>query len=168
MTEEWRAVLDGLYEVSSMGRMRRAAPGRKTHAGRLLKPVLMKIGYLKVSPVVGGKNRQKLLHALVAEAFLGPCPEGCEVNHIDGDKANPAASNLEYVSHQGNMGHAARSGLLRVGADHHAAKLTEQDVRAIRAERAAGLSYGQLKGKWKLSTCTLFNIVNRKSWRHVQ
>lgn len=111
VVEEWREVFDGNYEVSSAGRMRRATPGRGTHAGRLLAPIRMAIGYLKVHPVVNGKNVQTYLHHIVALAFLGPKPDGYEVNHIDGDKGNAEASNLEYVTHLENMTHAREIGL---------------------------------------------------------
>lgn len=122
IAEEWRAILDGDYEVSNLGRVRRARPGRKTWAGRLLATTRMKIGYLKVSPVVNGKNVYMYVHVLVAEAFLGPKPEGHEINHIDGNKANASAANLEYVTHTGNMQHALRMGLLPTGQRWHEAR----------------------------------------------
>lgn len=64
-----------------------------------------------VSPCVNGKNKPTLVHRLVAVAFLGPIPDGQEVNHLDGNKANNRASNLEYVTRKGNMAHAQRIGI---------------------------------------------------------
>lgn len=43
------------------------------------------------------------VHSLVAYAFLGEKPEGKEIDHIDGDKLNNFASNLQYISHSENM-----------------------------------------------------------------
>ena len=42
-------------------------------------------------------------HLLVALAFIGPRPEGYELDHIDGDKTNNRPENLEYVTHAENM-----------------------------------------------------------------
>lgn len=112
MNEEWVLILDGLYEVSSLGRVRRAAPGRCTWVGRELKAQLIPNGYMHIMPVVDGKNRNAYVHQLVAEAFLGPCPDGYEVNHIDADKTNNRADNLEYVTRQGNVQHAIAHGLM--------------------------------------------------------
>lgn len=54
------------------------------------------------------------------------------------------------------------------GEAHHAAKLTQDTVRSIRADRAAGASYGVLGRKYGLSSGHLFRIVNRQAWRHVE
>lgn len=54
------------------------------------------------------KTKQIALHRLVAEAVYGPCPEGKEVNHIDGHKLNNRPENLEYVTHYHNMKHKPR------------------------------------------------------------
>ncbi len=76
----------------------------------ILKPALEPHGYLFVQLRVSqeGKMISKMsrLHRLVAEAIYGPCPEGSEVNHIDGDKLNNRPENLEYVTHSENMEHA--------------------------------------------------------------
>ena len=51
-----------------------------------------------------------MVHSLVALAFIGPRPEGMEVNHKDCDKQNNALNNLEYVTHGENQRHAAQMG----------------------------------------------------------
>ena len=57
-------------------------------------------------------TRQKVgIHRLVALAFIGPCPEGKQVHHRDGNKRNPIARNLEYVSASENIKHAWATGL---------------------------------------------------------
>lgn len=51
-------------------------------------------GYARVR--VGKKGFR--VHRLVASAFLGPCPPGKEVNHLDSRRAHNFVSNLEYVT----------------------------------------------------------------------
>lgn len=43
------------------------------------------------------------IHKIVAETFLGPTPEGLEIDHIDGDKSRNVLQNLEYVTHSENI-----------------------------------------------------------------
>lgn len=168
VSEEWRLMLGGTYEVSSLGRVRRATDGRRTHAGRLMRPVVAGPGYLMVGPTVNGRNVQFYVHDLVSEAFLGERPPGATVNHIDGVKTNNRASNLEYVTHAENMAHASRMGLMARGESHPGSRFTEEDIRAIRARHAAGDSICGLARELRASTATIYNIVRRKAWGHVR
>lgn len=111
MIEEWRVVVSHPdYEVSNPGRVRRRTPGRCTAPGKIIKP-LRTGAYLGVCLVSGGKGERRYIHRLVAAAFIGACPDRHEVNHKDGDKLNPAAVNLEYVTRSGNVRHALDIGL---------------------------------------------------------
>lgn len=69
-------------------------------------------GYLYVFLRDGkGGRKRKYLHHIVAEEFVDK-PEGTsQINHRDGDKANNAASNLEWVTPKENIAHAIRTGL---------------------------------------------------------
>lgn len=117
----WRPVVgfEALYEVSDQGEVRRTGKAHKSgkgrgggaRIGRLIKPQPHRGGYLAVQLWRHGKLHRPLLHRVVAAAFLGPCPDGKEVNHVDGVKANNRASNLEYVDRSENMLHAYRTGL---------------------------------------------------------
>ena len=78
------------YEISNMGNV------RGPHG--LRKPVLNKRGYL----TIGLKRKSYQLHRLVAQAFI-PNPDNLPlVNHIDQDKTNANASNLEWCTHKYN------------------------------------------------------------------
>lgn len=138
--EEWREIpgYEGLYEVSSLGRVRRSGKvsrvgrGRSSggRIGRVLKPQSHGSGYWMVSLADrDGVAKSCLVHRLVASAFLGPCPEGQEVNHRDADKRNNRPCNLEYVTHADNNRHARRLGLVSMGRGQ--AKLTVDQVREI-------------------------------------
>lgn len=96
-TEQWRDI-EGYenYQVSSLGGIRSCIGGRI----RLLK-IQNNRGYGSIQLGAGGGTRY--LHKFVTEAFLGPCPEGMEVDHIDGDRANNRIDNLRYLTHAENM-----------------------------------------------------------------
>src|SRR4051812_5661296 len=72
----WRPCLDGFYEISDSGELRRlvAAPGARV--GKVLRRQVGTTGYPGHVISINGKVRNVQLHQLVAEAFLGPCPDG--------------------------------------------------------------------------------------------
>jgi hypothetical protein len=65
-------------------------------------------GYPKVTVYRDGIQLALNIHRLIAATFLGPCPVGHQVNHIDGNKNNPHLDNLEYVTPSENIRHAQR------------------------------------------------------------
>lgn len=121
MNEIWLPVIgfESTYEVSDMGQVRRsgkahrAGKGRGGGAqlGRLVKQHITRFGYVHVQLWMQGKPKMKLVHRLVAEAFIGPRPRGLVVNHKDGRKTNNVPSNLEYVTSSQNNKHAYQTGL---------------------------------------------------------
>lgn len=74
--------------------------------------------YLQVGLSRNGLVKTKLIHQLVAAAFIGERPEGYEINHKDTDKKNNRVDNLEYVTKLANMKHAKKYGLMLSGIDH--------------------------------------------------
>lgn len=179
MSEEWRLLPNGYYAVSSHGRVRRELPGRgRARAGNILKPAKGGPGYLMVSTVPDGEKRQPgYLHHLIAEVFLGPRPHGMQVNHKDGDKTNNHVLNLEYVTPGQNMAHAYRIGLRKppsvganrnVGASNGMAKLTEEDVRTIRADLVSGKRRAEIAQDFRVCLTVVDYIAQGKRWRHVR
>lgn len=128
-----------------------------------------------------GDSRTAPVHRLVLEAFEGPPPEGCEPNHIDGDKGNNALDNLEWVTHSQNVQHAYDTGLndpekhALPGETHHQAKLTREQVLEIRrryresGEKFTGgdVTMAELAEEYGVSLATISNVINRRSWAHV-
>jgi len=171
-SEEWRSVVEyeGVYEVSSLGRVRRTACGRGATAGRILSDAATSAGYRSVSLNRNNKARSFLVHRLVAHAFVGEPPERHEVNHLDGDKANNMLANLEYVTRSGNVSHAYRTGLRRstLRTPEHpsiAAKLTADQIRLIRAlYRPRVYGTPRLAREFGVHQSTIHKIVSGKSW----
>lgn len=87
----------GKYQISNYGRCISYNQGS---SAKLLTPICNNAGgYLRVSIKINGSFKKKLLHQLVAEAFCEK-PEGAslQIHHIDFDKKNNSAKNLEYLS----------------------------------------------------------------------
>jgi hypothetical protein len=102
----------------------------RSGAPRRLSQRLGSCGYWCVE--VNGKTR--LVHRVVAAAFLGECPEGMQVNHKDGDKSNNTPLNLEYVTPSQNIRHSHEIGLTRLGERSHLARLSDAQAEALRSE----------------------------------
>ena len=108
-------------------------------------------GYPVVRLTRQSRCKTHSVHRLVAEAFLGGCPAGHEVNHKDRDRWNPTASNLEYVTRSENMRHSfANGGRVRFGVAKRNHRLSLADVREIfsssATERALGVKFGVSHG----------------------
>jgi hypothetical protein len=116
VTEQWRPVVgyEGLYEVSNQGRVRSLDRAVRHHRGgvqqrkgHIKRQSTLKNGYLGTALCKGGKEVQKKVHILVAEAFLPPRPEWSNmVNHINKDPADNRAENLEWSDNGHNKRHA--------------------------------------------------------------
>lgn len=114
--EIWKPVsgYEGLYEVSNTGKIRsieRMTVVGRRGSGRELRQYLTPYGYLEVSLSNKGKVSHKKVHRLVTDAFCEKLDGQDEVNHIDGDKQNNYASNLEWCTRRENTIHAYRNGL---------------------------------------------------------
>lgn len=79
--------------------------------GRVIKPQLSNVGYIRVELNNSGAGKKYSLHRLLAEAFI-PNPDAKPVvNHKDGDKTNNSLDNLEWATQSENQKHAYRLGL---------------------------------------------------------
>lgn len=113
MAERWRPVAgyEGLYEVSEQGSVRSLPrqAGKYHIKGRLLKQFQNRAGYLCVCLSKEGEQTTVAVHRLVASAFV-PNPEGKEtVNHINEDKGDNRACNLEWLTLRENLRHGTRA-----------------------------------------------------------
>lgn len=68
-----------------------------------------KDGYPVVSVQDGKRYRSISVHILVANAWVANPLDKPEVNHIDFDRANPWAYNLEWVTHQENVAYSRQA-----------------------------------------------------------
>lgn len=171
-TEQWRPIVgyEGWYEISSLGRVRRLRPSNNTYVGRILRQSPNGTGYLTLGLSRDGQGSgYRLVHRLVAEAWVGPQPPGHQVNHKDGNKTNNRPENLEWVTSARNHRHASESGLTNPphGENHHRAKLTEDTVREIRESRT-GVSCAELARQLNVDPSTVWNARYGRSWCRVR
>lgn len=173
--EEWRAVPGwaGFYSVSTLGRVKsveRLVRGPRN----CLKPIRERIlktrlnrGYEVVNLYLEGEQSTYRVHCLVADAFLGPRPEGCDVCHINGVRNDNRISNLRYGSRLENIEDAKRHGTFPKGESVGGAKLTEAKVVWARNERANGVPTKEIAKKCGVSYATIRLAIARKTWAHV-
>jgi hypothetical protein len=175
--EEWRPIDGWPYEVSGLGRVRRASHVKQP--ARIMTPDKSSRGYFYVKLTDRDRSRTKFsIHGLVALAFIGPRPQGCEINHRDGDKANNRPSNLEYLTHAENMRHGRAMGLFPntpgwkntwcAGERHYGAKLTERSVREIRRMSKDGVTYRELARRFGVASSAICDAVRKHTWAHVE
>lgn len=125
--EEWRPVIgwEGSYQVSNLGRVKSLAR-KHVPRERMLRTTLNAQGYLKVMlAITGARGKNRVVHQLVAEAFIGPRPdgpEGAEIRHLDGDHFNNVPGNLRYGSHGENQADSVRHGTHNMGRVTHCPK----------------------------------------------
>lgn len=161
--EVWRRIGFAEYEVSSWGRIRNHNGIVKTHI-RINKKEQYELVWLRNN----GISVSKTVHKLVAEAFMGPCPEGMEVNHKDTIKFHNWLENLEYLTHQENMDHAVANGLMSRGSKHMNAKVSEKDVLEIRRLHTLGVSGRAIARRFGIWKSTVGSILHGKSWKWLE
>lgn len=152
-------------------RIVRGVPGRKglsaqmSGTWRKLAPSINKRTG-RYQAVIDGKKRS--VHRLVLLAFVGPCPEGMESCHEDGNRRNNALSNLRWDTHKANCADRVRHGTQAKGEKSGNSRFTEADIRSIRTEYATGTTcYSKLAQKHKTHWTYIRNIIKRRAWKHV-
>jgi hypothetical protein len=115
---------------------------------------------------IRGRNRQ--VHHLVLEAFVGPCPPGMESRHLNGNPADNRLANLAWGTHKENIADAIERGTRPRGRRPVRAKVTENLVRVIRIARNEGWSQVKIAKRLNVAWITVHRILKDEAWRHVK
>ena len=172
--ELWRLVpsLNNKYEVSFDGQIRNA----KTKY--ILHQYTNKHGYctLQVKPTPDEKKNIRM-HQIVAEVFIGPCPDRHVVNHKDGNKQNNHFENLEYVTPSQNNQHALDTGLRHPanmkkysprGKEHYNATIDEDMVcKILKMRDETGFGCRKIANRFNISRGVVGGILTGKTWKDV-
>ena len=170
--EAWAKIpgFNGAYEISTFGRVRRVIEESNQHRGV---PYIMRLSksgrYAQVSLQEGDEKRTFNVHRLVAQAFI-PNPRNLpQVNHIDGNKRNNRADNLEWVTAKENAKHAYRTGLITKEHIKRAVSASlRPEARKIRGDsrgtniiRSDGKRYPSLASAARDLGCTKSNVCEQ-------
>lgn len=177
--EIWKDIkgLEGLYQISSLGRVKSVERIETQKNGRKIKrkEIILKNGlsgqngkqYFSVN--FRRSDKSKKVHRLVAEAFLYKKSDDMVVDHINRNKLDNRVENLEWVTvlencrRQRHTRGSERSGIL-----------SEKDVLHIRYEYHKLCESGKKRGAlvllskgYRINKVTVFDIVKRRTWQHI-
>lgn len=180
--EQWRPIAPRpQYEVSNLGRVRGPQGLRRPK-------IDPKDGYARI--ILGPRPcLTRTVHALVAEAFLGPRPIGYIVAHKNSQRADNRADNLQYTTWRANLMHRRAAGtgvcpLLAMenksqrinrgstkgkarGERHGRTILTTEVVERIHAEYARNPNCSRIDRLLGLPSGRAADVVAGRSWRHI-
>ena len=154
---EWRDIegFEGQYMVSNTGLVK-SLKGKserimKTRRKKIIKKDgSVELGYEELVLSNKGVRTSKLVHRLVAQAFI-PNPENKpEVNHLDEDKGNNSVENLEWNTHEENSNHgtknirsANKQSMAVIAVDEHG-NIVEIHSSIRSAERLTGFGHSNI------------------------
>ena len=179
--EEWRDVVgyEGLYQVSSEGHVKSLERtyidkiGRERYVKeRILKPVLTHYGYLRIDLCASGKRKMFSVHRLVCQAFHENPENKLDVNHINENKTDNRACNLEWSTRIENNNHGTRNARIAetkskpVGQCTLDGELIKVWPSPHEAERRAGFDHSAISkvanGKRKTAYGFIWKYVERE------
>lgn len=172
-TEIWKPIMGtfGQYEISNLGRIKKLFVLRNNtkhycKADKVYRGSNSR-GYKVINMKFRGEMTPKLVHRLIAIAFIpNPHRRPC-INHIDGKKDNNRIINLEWCTRRQNILHAQRMGLVPKryrGVDAACVKLTEKQVMHIYYSKESGL---KLAAQYGVAHSTIYKIKNKETWKHI-
>ena len=124
-------------------------------------------GHLRVQLYNGRGFKRFLVHRLVLTLFVGPCPDGMEGCHTDGNSKNNHISNLRWDTPVNNWADRKRHGRGGEGIKQPQAKLDDYAVKVIRRARKRGIKLKVLAARFGVSIAKVSQVALGQNWRHI-
>lgn len=131
----------------------------RTDTIHLLRPSVNQSGYHFLNL---GRGNTRVVHRLVLQTFVGPCPTGMGARHLNGNPSDNRLENLAWGSPKENQSDQYRHGTRAAGNRHPQSKLTAMQVRASRDLAAAGWRQQDIAALFGIKQPTVSSLVNRK------
>jgi ATP/maltotriose-dependent transcriptional regulator MalT len=107
-------------------------------------------------------------HRAAYLVFKGEIPAGLFVRHLCHNRLCIEPKHLEVGTQFDNLQDSVKDKRFQWGENHHNAKLTCEDVQALRHLIAAGLSNVDIAQVFKISHVQVANIRHGKLWQHLK
>lgn len=173
MNEVWKEI-DGFngYYVSNLGRVKSTKQNKNIILkNRTITPNKNNKYYLPYQQVVlylDGKQNTKMIHRLVAEAFILNIDNKPQVHHIDNNVKNNNVNNLEWCTPSENVNYTLGYRKENRGVDNNKSKLNEEDVIKIRYLYSNGnITQRELAKMFNVTQPNIKEIVNFRTWKHL-
>lgn len=168
--EVWKTIPEfPMHSVSNYGRVMRNVPAKAGSFVGILRPQKLQSGYIVYYLKYRGHRKTLLASRLVAQAFLDPDPIRYEVNHKNGIKSDNRPDNLEWATRAENVQHSYSVLGRHVprGEERPTAKLTHDNVIAIKKLICAGVKLSAIAATFCVSQRAIRSIKDGDNWRHV-
>lgn len=170
--EIWKNIpnYNGLYQVSNLGKIKSFIDNHGSYREKILKThAVSRYGHQALGLTKNKITRPYSVHRLVLETFVGPCPQGKECRHIDGNPQNNRLKNLRWGTRsenkQDSMKHGTHYQPDNSGEKCGTSKLTKTDVIKIRdLLRENNTTIGQIAKLFRISKSTIYKIKQNKRW----
>ena len=167
--ERWLPVpgWEGYYEVSDKGRV------YSHHCHRVLrgsKSDALPYRMITLCRVENGEQIRdwRWTHDLVLTTFTGPRPPGAEARHGAAGQGDDSLANLTWGTKSENQLDRIRDyGSIRSGIGVARSRLSETQVRGMRALYADGIRIAELARRFSVSYNAAYQICHELSWKHI-
>jgi predicted XRE-type DNA-binding protein len=177
--ETWKDIpeFEGLYQASTLGNIRSLdkvvpkwnKPFKRKVKGRVLKKNKINGGYNAVALHKDLVQKSFKVSRLIAKTFVDNPENKPEVNHINSDRTDDRACNLEWCTRSENMKHSYKHGNNSQKGENNAfSTLTKKEVLEIRKLfKEQAIPQKDLAEMFNISRVTIHNVVRRKTWSHL-